>query len=217
MIFMNYKVCVVECIPKEIFLKENNESFIRKMLTKSIGEGVWVRGDPNLREPDFFWNDVPFEFTLASDQRKKNNFVRKMIEHHYISDDAERDLLDYCMVRIEEKAKKNYSVDHVHLCILCLIDMTFWVSDHYGSSFHELYQYRKEEFRTSVRKEYIEKGIFENVFLIFPDIFGSWWICDCLTDYKTQVKLSDKNIRDGKIPYMLVEEEYLRIMNGINS
>ena len=59
---MNNKVSVVECIPKEFFQKEYNESFILKMMTKSIGEGEWVRGDVNLSEPDYFWNDIPFEF-----------------------------------------------------------------------------------------------------------------------------------------------------------
>lgn len=86
-----------------------------------------MQGNPDKFEPDYFFNGIPFEFTIASDSKKKSNFVQQFFWGKYSSEDVEQDVFSYIMERICDKASKKYSVENVHLCILCLLDLSNWV------------------------------------------------------------------------------------------
>ena len=76
-----------------------------------LGNGIWQKGNPELKEPDYIFNNIPLEFTLASDKcnkNNKNNFINKLRTITYTTNNSEDDLICYIQEQIEEKSKKQY-------------------------------------------------------------------------------------------------------------
>ncbi len=69
---------VLSFLPKDFFNKDINEEFIKLVMSSIFSEGEWLKGNANRKEPDYIYNGIPFEFTLASD--KCNNKNRGNIE-----------------------------------------------------------------------------------------------------------------------------------------
>ena len=67
-------VNTVSFYPEGFTNKSNNEPFIQRIMAAVLPIGVWTQGNPQKQEPDYFFNGIPFAFTIASDLRKKNNF-----------------------------------------------------------------------------------------------------------------------------------------------
>lgn len=189
--------------PLDFFHKSVNEPFIQQIMSIVLERTNWTPGDPNLLEPDYFCDGVPFEFTIASDKKHKNNFIQKYRVGQYTSEDVETDVFGYIDIALRSKAEKNYSVTHVHLCVLCLLDGTSWVLDEYGSVTYHLVDGRREEFFSEIKSRYIESKIFQNIFLIFPDMSAKWWVWDVLTNKKSYVQLSPNQIMSKKVPFVL--------------
>ena len=120
-----------------------------------------ISKNPDRFEPDCFFNGTPFEFTIASDSKKRHNFIQQFFWGRYSSEDVEQDVFSYITERICDKASKKYSVDNVHLCILCLLDLS------------------------------IDAGVFSNVFIIFSDPCAKWWVYDVLTDNRSFYEITD--------------------------
>ena len=198
--------CVsVSFIPGNFFDKSINEPFIKKIMSHVLKQDDWIPGDPNKKEPDYFCNGVPFEFTIASDSKRKNNFIQRYKSGSYKTNDIETDVIDYIGFRINEKSKKNYSVPGVHLCVLCLLELTAWVSDEYGSDFYEVTnEYRKRFFKI-IKRYYINNRIFNNVFIIFPDMSAKWWVYDVLTGNRDYYQLSEQEIKNRELPFVLIK------------
>ena len=57
--------------PEGFMNKSINEPFIKRIMASVLPTGEWTPGDPNKFEPDYFLNGTPFEFTIASDSKKK--------------------------------------------------------------------------------------------------------------------------------------------------
>jgi hypothetical protein len=199
---------LVSFFPRNFFNKEINEPFIRDVMADVLNIANWKQGNPNAFEPDYFGDGVPFEFTIASDSKKKNNFIQRISRGKYASENIENDVTGYIRERIKDKATKKYSVDGVHLCVLCLLDMFLWVSDEYGSVTHCLTDYNRIQFFQEMRSEYIKNGVFNNIFIIFPDMCGKWWVFDVLTDRKSAVVLTTNDIKSNKYPFVIEEKIY---------
>ncbi len=140
---------VLTFLPKNFFNKEINEKFIKLVMKSVLGNGIWQKGNPELKEPDYIFNNIPLEFTLASDKcnkNNKNNFINKLRTITYTTNNSEDDLICYIQEQIEEKSKKQYSLSNVHLCVLCLIEQFDWVSDKYGSYTHCFTNHKRELF-----------------------------------------------------------------------
>ena len=202
---------VVFGMPKNFFNKEVNETFIKTIMENVLEKGEWVLGNPNNFEPDYFYNNNPFEFTIASDTKRKNNFVQRFKTGKYTSEDAEKDLIEYILKRVEEKSKKEYSTTGVHLCILCLIESFLWVSDKYGSFTHCLSDIHRKKLFETLRKMYIETERFKNIFIIFPDLTATWWVWDVLTGKRASWSLDEMSITDVKYPFYIERSEYDKI------
>lgn len=196
---------VIEFFPHNFFSKEKNEPFIKEIMSAVLKDTVWIPGNPDNFETDYFCDGIPFEFTLASDSKRKNNFIQRVQRGTYSSEDVEKDAIAYIRERIADKAAKKYSVSNVHLCVLCLLDMFIWVSDEYGSITHELISWRRNQFFDTMKSDYIDTGIFNNIFLIFPDLCAKWWVWDLLSNHKASIQLSDSEISSGKYPYVRIK------------
>lgn len=57
-------------LPKDFFNKEVNEKFIKFVMESILQDGKWVKGDANKNEPDYLYNGIPLEFTLAYSKSK---------------------------------------------------------------------------------------------------------------------------------------------------
>lgn len=195
-------------LPNDFFSKDVNEPFIQKMMAAVMPGSTWVKGDPNKFEPDYFCNAAPFEFTLASDSKRKNNFIQRFRCGTFCSDDAAKDLFGFIEDRIADKASKNYAVTNVNLCVLCLLDMTDWVLDEYGSVTHSDTDHPRQQFFSRLKETYISTDVFDNIFLIIPDVCAKWWVFNVLADSRTAVSLTDENIRSGQYPYIMLKSVY---------
>ena len=74
---------IYEFFPKDFFKKEVNEEFIKLVMEQVFPDRNWVKGNPDLFEPDYFCNEIPFEFTIASDKNKKSNFIIRLKNSTY--------------------------------------------------------------------------------------------------------------------------------------
>lgn len=196
---------VIEFLPHNFFSKEKNEPFIKEIMSAVLKDTVWIPGNPDNFETDYFCDGIPFEFTLASDSKRKNNFIQRVQRGTYSSEDVEKDAIAYIRERIADKAAKKYSVSNVHLCVLCLLDMFNWVSDEYGSITHTLTDWRRKQFFDEIKSDYIDTGIFNNIFIIFPDVCAKWWVWDLRSNHKASIQLSDSEINSGKYPYVRIK------------
>lgn len=196
---------VIEFLPHNFFSKEKNEPFIKEIMSAVLEDTVWMPGNPDNFEPDYFCDGIPFEFTLASDSKRKNNFIQRVQRGTYSSEDVEKNAIAYIRERIADKAAKKYSVSNVHLCVLCLLDMFNWVSDEYGSITHTLTDWRRKQFFDEIKSDYIDTGIFNNIFLIFPDVCAKWWVWDLRSNHKASIQLFDSEINSGKYPYVRIK------------
>lgn len=198
---------VVEYIPPDFLNKTRNEPFIQKLMSMIFPETTWIPGNPDKFEPDYFCNGVPFEFTIASDSKKKNNFIQRFQRRTYSTENVDKDFFRYIRERIADKATKKYSVHNVHLCVLCLLDLTDWVLDKYGSVTHGLADWPRQEFFEEIRTTYITTGIFSNIFILFPDMFAKWWIWDVSTNRKSSVQFDDSILESGEYPYCVLKTQ----------
>lgn len=199
-------------LPEKFFRKENNEPFIQKVMASVLNKKEWIQGDPNKFEPDYFCEGLPFEFTIASDTKKKKNFIQNLGQGDFSSNDVESDALQYITESIEKKVKKNYSVDGVHLCVLCLLSIYPWVSDAYASPLCALFNYRYKCFLEKLKTEYIDTETFNNIFIIFPDSSARWCVQDVRTSNKGFYILSEEEKNEGQTPYIMSVNEYKKMI-----
>lgn len=205
------------CLETVCFLPENflrktvNEPFIQKIMSIAIESNQWLPGNPNRFEPDYFCDGVPFEFTVASDRKKKGNYIQKFYSGRYQTEDAQDDIFCYVKESIQQKLTKRYFVPDVHLCVLCLMDLTYWVMDEYGSCTYGLMDCPRKEFFQWIKHECIETNTFNNVFLIFPDIYAKWWVWDVLSDDRVSIALSKSEINSGQYPFWMEKGRYEEI------
>lgn len=204
---------IISFIPKDFFNKENHEGFIHLTMKSVLGEGEWENGDPNKKEPDYIFNNVPFEFTLASD-KCNNNFINRLRTHSYTTNNSEDDALSYIEHQIKKKSKKEYSLPNVHLCILCLIEQFNWISDKYGSYTHHLIDYTREQFFNKIKIKYIDTKIFSNIFIIFPDMTANWWVWDVSSDKKVSLRVHPKMIESRKYPFYIEKRLYKQLVEA---
>ncbi|MBO4384268.1 MAG: hypothetical protein J5854_02450 [Clostridia bacterium] len=189
--------------PHGFFNKEINEPFIQRLLSYFLEGKEWNQGDPNKKEPDYFCDSIPIEFTIASDKKKLDSFIQRLKEGTYNSDDVERDAIIYIKHRLEEKAKKAYCVPNVHLCILFPLELTNWLSDYSGSYLSSILDSRRAELFEEIRIDYINTNRFKNIFIMFPCPCAKWWLYDVLNNQKVYYELSEDEIIGGKYPFLM--------------
>lgn len=204
-------VHTVRFLPDDFTNKTKHEPFTQTLMKIVLEKKQWRPGNANKGEPDYFCENTPFEFTLASNEKKKGNYIQKLKRGEYTTNDLEPEVLEYIRKSIEKKIQKKYSVSNVHLCVLCLINMTFWVLDEYGSVLEDSSTTNREELFDWITKNCLDTNKFKNVFIIFPDLCANWWVWDVKTTKKSRVHLSDKDILSQKVPFWLFADVYDKI------
>ena len=199
-------------LPPDFKHKSVNEPFIQKMMELALGRRNWVPGNADKFQPDYFCDGIPFEFTMASNRKDKENYIQKFYSGKYTTDDVAQDAFQYIQESIQQKLKKTYSVPNVHLCVLCLIDLTDWVLDEYGSVTHCILDGDRQDFFEWIKSQCIDSKKFNNVFVIFPDMFATWWIWDVLTGHKANIRLSEADILSGQYPFWMNQQSYEELM-----
>lgn len=204
---------IVNFYPDNFFDKHINEEFIQNVMRIALQIDDWREGNANYFEQDRLCGTVPFEFTIASDSRRKNTFVQKMKTGKYVSEDIDKDMFEYISTALDKKAQKEYSKPNTHLSILCIEELTSWVFDEYGVVSTIFVHDRREEFFSKIKMKYIESGIFNNIFIIFPDIFAKWWVWDVKTNKKVSIQLLENDILSEKIPFVMEKSAYNEIIS----
>lgn len=206
---------MVAFLPENFLHKSVNEPFIQEIMSAVLGRTEWKPGNPDKFEPDYFCDGVPFEFTIASDRKKKKNYIQRFRSATYESEDIEDDIIQYIQASVQQKLSKQYAVPNVHLCVLCLMDLTDWVSDEYGSITHHLTDHIREEFFLWIKQQCIDTGKFNNVFVIFPDMFAKWWVWDVSTDHKANIKLSKQDLMSFRYPFWMMKKDFERLQKHV--
>lgn len=194
--------------PENFYNKNCNEKFIQYIMSRTLLKNDWRNGDPNKFEPDYFCDGVPYEFTLASAGENGGTYVRKIKNATYASNDVEKDAMNYIWKSVEKKARKNYAVEHINLCVLCLLNLYGWMSDEYGSVLVTADDLRREKFLDNLKTQYIKSKRFDNIFIIILGLAAEWWVFDVQKGAKSYVQLSDKEIFEGKMPYTTIKTDY---------
>lgn len=199
---------VVEAFPAKFLSKYYNEPFILKVMQEVSGTSNWRQGDPRKFEPDYFCEDIPFEFTIASDQHNKDTFIRRFRAGEYTSENLESDIFRFIHTAVQKKASKQYAVSNVNVCVLCLLDLSSWVFDEYGSQAHYLVDRPRANFFSELKTTYISSGKFANIYIIFPSFDARWWVWDVALDEKGCIQLSERDIVSGEYPFVLLKSSY---------
>lgn len=197
--------------PENFFDKSVNEPFIQMVMEFVLERTNWRHGNADSSEPDYFCDEVPFEFTIASDRKKKGNFIQRLQVQSmaYTSDDIEKDICQYIQTSIEKKLEKNYAVKNVHLCVLCTMNLTCWVPEEHRSNFYCIVggSERKNLFQW-IKDNCIKTGKFSNVFVIFPSMNAKWWVWDVATNHKGHIQLSEEVLATKLFPFCVDKDSY---------
>ena len=184
--------------PKNFYNKNCNEEFMQYIMSRTLLKDGWKRGDPNKFEPDYFCDGVPFEFTMASTGEKGDTYVRKIKNATYASNDVEKDAMNYIWKSVEKKARKNYAVEHINLCVLCLLNLYGWMSDEYGSVLVTADDLRRENFLDNLKTLYIKSKRFDNIFILIPGLAAEWWVFDVQKVLKAMCSLVIRKFLKGR-------------------
>lgn len=204
--------------PKNFYNKKYNEEFIKIIMNSTLKNHYWKAGDPNKREPDYFCDDIPFEFTLASYNKSESHpydFIKEYRLGLYSSKDVEKDAFEIIECSIEKKSTKSYSTQNNHLCVLCMLDISGRALEK-DSLFLKLLNSRRKEFFLKIKETYIDTGIFNNIFIIFPDSMTNWWVWDILKDHKSKTFLYPEQLINGSYPFVC-SRNYIEILKEKNT
>lgn len=202
---------VFSYFPENFVDKTVNEPFIAFIMSKYLGIDLnkWKQGDPNQFIPDYIVDTHYYEFTLASD-RTKNNLIRKLQTVTYSSSNIIKDAWKCIQESLDSKMKKNYLVNDVSVCILCLLDFNEDKITTNGTMSSELFRLFHEEIYNSLQVDYLDKGKFQNIYVIFPFSNETWWVMDIEKRDVSPVQLSEVEIKTGKYPFFSKNMEYYK-------
>lgn len=119
------KTDLVIVTPKNFYNKKYNEEFIKIIMNSTLKNHYWKAGDPNKREPDYFCDDIPFEFTLASYNKSESHpydFIKEYRLGLYSSKDVEKNAFEIIECSIE-KNQQNHILHKtiIYVFYVCLI------------------------------------------------------------------------------------------------
>ena len=205
---------IISYFPANFFSKKVNEPFIKNIMNVALKlpDGTWREGNSDIFEPDYFYNNIPLEFTIASDK----HFIERLRFGSFSTENKEQSAIKQITTSIEKKTEKKYSVTPVYLCVLCLLDMTSWVLDEYGSCTYFLLDGTRENFFKEIKTKYVDTGIFKDIFLIFPDMTSSWWVWSIDEDQRTEILLTVDNIKNKDVPYVIEKSAYNKMIEENN-
>ena len=208
-------ITIFSYFPDNFMDKAVNEPFIAFIMSKYLGINLnnWKQGDPNQSIPDYIVDNCYYEFTLASD-RAKNNLIRKLQKVTYCSQNAIKDAWQCIQASLDSKMGKNYSVNNISVCILCLLDFNENIVAEDGSMSADIFKLFHDEIYDSLQCDYVDKGKFQNIYVIFPFSDETWWVMDIVKRSISQIKLSESEIKTGNYPFFSKNMDYFNFFNS---
>ena len=183
----------------DFFNKKFNESFAATVIKEALLFQTYRHGN-DLDEPDFIFDEKEwFEIALICDSKKKNNLIQRIIKQNLKSDDVEEELLGMIRESVEKKSQKNYIDTHPNLCLICPLPIIDWISDEFDAV-ELIFSSKKRRTFDNIYTNYVKKGIFKEVFLMVPDIAGTWW----MIDLKNKRIPFEGNLQDKNYPYYIM-------------
>ena len=181
------------------FEKSFNENFAASAIKSIFGYSSYIHGN-DVDKPDFLFDEnEQFEIALICDTKKRDNLVQRILRKNFVSDDVEKELLSMIHERIEDKSRKKYINLHPNLCLICPVPMLDWIAP--PSCLDILYTSERRDFFDLLYIEYIETGIFKNIFILVPNVDASWTLIDLnsgMFDY-------EGDLNDPNYPYYLMQ------------
>ena len=199
-------------LPDDFLNKKINEPFVKSVLCDVLDIDDWKAGDPNKYEPDYFCGNIPVEITIASNTKKRDNFIQSFKRAAYSTVDSDADIFCYIKESIEKKLRKQYSVPNVHLCVLVLIAKPSWLFSGISPETEDLMISPMESSVSWIREKCIDSNKFGDVYLIFPDMNARWWLFSIKNSCTGCKILSDKEILDGGFPFWMTKENYCKMI-----
>lgn len=185
---------------EKIFNKQTNEAFAAKVL-QNVFSFQTVRHGIHGKEADLIFDEnESFEITLICDKQKRDNLIQRIQGvrrgQGFFSEVAEKEILKYIPIRIEEKKVKSYRTESTNLCLISPLPIIDWAKK--KDVIYFLFNTGEHELERLCEK-YIEET-FKNIYILFPSIDADWWIIDIKENKKYQYR-GDK--RDPQYPYFI--------------
>lgn len=201
--------------PSKFADKAVSEPFIAFIMSKYLGIDLekWKQGDPNQFIPDYIVNNQYYEFTLASD-RGKNNLIRKLQKVTYNSTNVVKDAWKCIQESLDSKMKKNYSVNDISLCVLCLLDFNEDKNTDNGSMSADLFNLCHQGIYDSLQYDYVDQGKFKNIYVIFPFSNETWWVMDVVDRNVSPIQLDESEILTGNYPFFSKNMDYYTLFDN---
>ena len=181
-------------LPPDFLNKEVNEAIIFHIMNLSQQYHTYRRGDPNRKEPDFIVDGQGLEVTFASFKYySAATFINDFCDGIYSVQDARSNHTQFIFNALDRKAKKNYSVQPVSLAILCMLELFDWV-DNCGILPTKLGKTEKTAALSAIKNDYLESGIFGNVYLLLPSLHREWFVYDVKNDIETRLSKFEMDV-----------------------
>lgn len=165
-------------LPPRFLDKEVNEEIVFHMMNAVKHYDDVRRGDPNWKEPDFIVDNEGLEVTLASDNHSNPSFINEFCDGVFSPADLKNDSFQYIRNALERKSKKEYSTQRTSLAILCMLELFPWVSSDYDAYTAPSFYDRCSAFVEEIARQYVDSSLFENVYLLLPDLQRHWYVQD---------------------------------------
>lgn len=165
---------------EHFFEKRVNEEFATIVLQK-IFQFQTVRHGQDGIEADLIFNEKhAFEITLICNKKKHNNLIQRfqigMNGEGFHSDDIQGEILSMIETCVDKKSKKEYANKGTNLCLICPFPMMSWIAD--IDVIELIFVTRKTICFNELIKRYVETKLFKCIYVLVPNIDGTWWVLD---------------------------------------
>lgn len=165
---------------EEFFNKNINEYFAEQVIKKIFNFNSCKHGQDGTEADLIFDKEHAFEITLICDKKKHNNLIQRihkgMNGDGFHSDDIVGEIISMIETCIYNKSKKEYANKETNLCLICPFPMMSWIED--MGVIELIFVTSKAIYFNELIKRYIETKIFKSIFILVPNIDGSWWMLD---------------------------------------
>lgn len=193
--------------PDNFFDKAVNEKFNKTLVIRCLGalEKDVRDGDPQKYEPDLILSqNKGVEFTLASDSKKTENYIKSIKDHTLSVENIEKISIECIQKACKQKAEKHYVTDETILSIILTVPVFVWAAPSYSECKDLLPPTFLPGLLQEVNKNYIQNRVFDDVLIHMPGFAYDWISYSCKETREIQHwLLYDNEIRRKIYPYAI--------------
>ncbi len=200
-----FKMCAKNF--NQFFKQGVSEKFAQKVL-QQVFDFHSVRHGEHGTEADLIFDEKEaFEITLISDKKKHGNFVQRIVNRFFHSEDVESEVLALLKSSIERKLKKKYRTQETNLCLILPVPIMNWIE--LSPIIELLYNNPRKIWFKALFNEYVVTKKLKNVYVLLPGMDCLWYLID-FKDFKEPYQ---GDLEDEDYPYFQLisyEEEQER-------